>query len=682
MGLSLMLEMLTGFSAVMLQAGYLYVMRKRSVRTAVVTALLTLPALYLSLESMNSFLTYDESYIVYEPVDLVNNSLLQWNMGALRTTDLLVGIPIAGVKMATGVSMNILAVFAKSLHWFLSLLLILFIIDFLYRLLNKQKNFPLFYLVAFYSIGALPVVLMAQKIITYDAFSMLLGGAAVLLLAAGWREKRPLHLYASVVVAALAAQEKLIASPLVWICFVLVPLRIGCWRGLQPLGRTLRRTINATCIAVASALSVFMASHLLISLINSAGGPGRNAFNVLHPLVSGFWPLLRAAGIDTAALFTNPLFERGYFIPLLAAAVVAVMTGVTTAGAAVIGLTYRLRKNAPAFGRAAWRMEVVNYLFFFAVYAGGIAGTFLIRAFLAPHYPVAPGAYAGYTFNRTFVYFGAKSLLTHTAFSIGWAYTFFVNALPTVFLIMAIANFVSAIRRRSAPGNFLSAVFTGALLMPLLYGLFQVPVGNRYFNLFLLFVAVKIAADFADVLAGIRRPILAAAMMIILIIVEIMPFRPLFGSFRPLWTDYSSAYNQTPSKAILNPWWMGWGEEVYLAGRQIKKQMKRDNPYLSGVTIYTNYQGEWLYRKNSAHVVLLDTVDSIGYSENDFFVLNRMGIAQSSMNFPGSVAPFGTIGFRGFVQGWIFRGSDLKAAGFRFKRKKSYSKNSLFSLKV
>jgi hypothetical protein len=73
-------EFFTIISALILQTGYLLI-RKMPRRSIVLVTFLSVPALYVSVESMNSILTCDESYIVYEPVNLANDSLVNWNRG-------------------------------------------------------------------------------------------------------------------------------------------------------------------------------------------------------------------------------------------------------------------------------------------------------------------------------------------------------------------------------------------------------------------------------------------------------------------------------------------------------------------------------------------------------------------------------------------------------------------------
>jgi hypothetical protein len=65
----------------------------------------------MSVDSMNSFLTCDEAYIIYEPANLACDSLLMWQEGALRTTDMIIGAHLAIIKMASGFSLDLLIIF-------------------------------------------------------------------------------------------------------------------------------------------------------------------------------------------------------------------------------------------------------------------------------------------------------------------------------------------------------------------------------------------------------------------------------------------------------------------------------------------------------------------------------------------------------------------------------------------
>src|SRR4051794_7849298 len=66
-----------------------------SARTAFLLCAVSALPLYLSVERATQFLTIDERYIIKEPLGLQASDLQQWNFGALRTTDAVVGLAAA-----------------------------------------------------------------------------------------------------------------------------------------------------------------------------------------------------------------------------------------------------------------------------------------------------------------------------------------------------------------------------------------------------------------------------------------------------------------------------------------------------------------------------------------------------------------------------------------------------------
>jgi hypothetical protein len=54
------------------------------------------------------------------------------------------------------------------------------------------------------------------------------------------------------------------------------------------------------------------------------------------------------------------------------------------------------------------------------------------------------------------------------------------------------------------------------------------------------------------------------------------------------------------------------------------------------------------------------------YTEHEYFLLNRLGcVQQVPPSFPEKVKPVFTIGFRGYTQAWVFRGDQLRGAGYK-----------------
>jgi hypothetical protein len=377
---------------------------------------------------MDGFLTCDETYVVYEPADLAEDSLKNWQLGALRTTDLLVGVPLSIVKAFTGFSLDIMAVFAKSFHWLIGFVVILLILETLMSI-SKKDNSPSVYLFFFYCIMLLPVVIMSQKIINYDSLSMLAGALATLLLIRGWNENRTRWLYLSIISATFAAQEKLIAAPFLWFCLFSVPFKtILSTNDERPIVIALKSLKTAVTVMTLSILTILFTSSI-VSIVNDKGMPPVNVFNLLYPLFSGFWPVLRAIGFDLFKLLNYNLFN-GYNFIVLSSVVIIILFSSVIFIIALPAALFRLKtKLSATLTRIRMYLPGINYTLFFLSLMIGISGCYLISAYLAPYYPLHHDAYKpALSFNEAFVHFGARTLQLHLLYSIGWSYTVFFNA--------------------------------------------------------------------------------------------------------------------------------------------------------------------------------------------------------------------------------------------------------------
>lgn len=661
--------------AVALQAAFL-LKRRYSAKTAALIVVLSLPLLFLSVNSMNSFLTCDETYIVYESVNLSGlDSASQWEMGRLRTHDLLVGVPLSLLKSATGLPMDTLAALGKTLQWLLCFIVILLIVDLLATLSGDVRPSPVRHLLPLYAVLSFPVVNLSAKIITYDAFSLLFGALAVVVLARGLRDGSRRTLYAGVMVAALAAQEKLTASPVLWAAIVAAALAGGRLFSAASPREKAAGAAAATAGAVLLSLSVFIGTFFIVSLVRNGGFLNPALGSVCEPFLIPLWPVLRLCGTGLAdnseinrAALVDPSFT--VFHPLHVALFFCCMV---LGFLALTGAAAALAATAKKIYSPSRLASCTDWLLLTAVCAG-VTSSLAITAFLAPAVPVQPGCYQpAVSFNGVFLHFGARSLPTHLLLSAGWAYAVFITAIPTALLLAAVAAAVmrTVLRREKFRGNlFLEISCCGALIEPLFNGLLQAPIGIRYFNIFLLIVLLRAIVDFTQMAASLehRKQVVAAAVFCLALIVEVLPFRPLYAAFRPIWLNYPERYADNPCRGELNPSWMGWGEEVFLAGKKIQKIMRQENnPSLEDVRIYHNYSGEWLCRKNKARLIFMDSpADGYRYTGNDFYVLNRMGVTLSPEPFPAPVKPLFTISFRGFATAWVFRGTDLAAQGFSF----------------
>lgn len=611
---------------------------------------------YLSISELTSVVTYDETYIQYETLDIANAPLEQWEMGALRTTDILIGVPVKLISLTTGFTKDILFAAAKVLHWLISFVLLLLCIRVFLSLIKQEESRSALYL----SLGTvllLPVVILAFKVYNYDSFSMLFSILGLLLFLQGFSSGRA-EILAGITCLALASQEKLIASPLLLICIILAGLQAAMRK--ESSKEQLKSAFLMSSCAFFCAAGVLALTFFTMAVIRGGNMPSFHPAHILNSIISWTWVVLRKSNAVSNAgswkdLLQLPLWVIG--LAFLAGSVSACFVRIILiVRKADVRFLYWFR-NKPWFMSAVFQISVTVI---------GIVSAFYLKAYLYPHFPVSPGRYVPtILFNDTAVHFNAPDFKWHLLLSIGWAYAVFVTAIPSVWLV---ASFFLAFRNCSSMNSCTSAekklnyLKMAVLLVPGLYGLFMIPVGSRYLNLFLLlFILITISELLSEIsrFSSFRRAVLIGFLLVATFL-EVLPFYPANASFRPWWLSYSDDYMRKPSKGELNPWGMGWGEGVSIIGKKLTGKYRSDGDNETKVRLYTNYPGGWLRRKPNISIIeITDTTSLFSYGEHDYYLFNRMGVTQSHLPFPDTVKPFMTLDFRGFVQAWVFRGSDI-----------------------
>jgi hypothetical protein len=283
----------------------------------------------------------------------------------------------------------------------------------------------------------------------------------------------------------------------------------------------------------------------------------------------------------------------------------------------------------------------------------------------------------GGLFNNINLHFDSTTHTAHVISHVVYAYAVVVAALPTALWLMAFAALAAQILWRQRLGlPELDAVCLLACAGPAAAGLLQIPVGHRYLNLSLFLLAIWITARFFAALAPLvqtraRQTGLTAASLGLaaLVVIETAPFRPLFAAFRPLWLEYPD-----PDKAVLgklNPSWLGWGEEAFIAGTELERrclatpQRALDGVPCGEITLYAVYPGLWLgdhVIKSTPHG---DVRGKEPLTKDAYYVFNRSFLVQG-FPAPEALTPEFKIAFRGFTQAWVYRGDRLATAGYKF----------------
>jgi hypothetical protein len=641
-------------------------------RELIVAAIAVTPVTVLAATAFTRFLGWDESYIFYDIVNYYTSNLPQWGHGSFRTSILTLGPFLHLLQSVLPLSKDLVLVGAKVLHWLSGVLLVTLITDQLLQWRAPRAWRGILHAGIYNCIMVLPVTVCALKTLNYDLLSMLGGMLGMLWCLQGCHENSWKRNSAGVVLLTLAAQEKLIASPLLWLFLVVVPVWMTV-RSRENFSvqtvRLLRYTFASLMVSVATVAITYMFVYVL-------HGPNRPVFTAdqfFSCWKSFFWPLFRLVypvfftSMTNGSLVTELSRIPVYFLILYVAVngmAMAVLYGIRN-----LNLMKKTKYHHYPRGNYA---AILRLGLLVLITVAGVVAQYHITVKIWPFAPVATGKYIPtVTFNGIVHHFSSPTLIMHLFASMVWECAVFLNALPTGLLLLL---FIAAVARIRNGGTFsdrklqwamdlLALLFFSA---PLLFGIAQIPQYSRYLNLFILGCLVT---ALPDILPLLIRPIKQTAgiviVFILLLLVETEPFQPLQDTFRPVWSNYSSRFMQRPNFGSVAPWYPGWGEELFKAFRILEQ---RGEITAEPVRLYHNFPAALI--RPPATVVTSAMPKGQGtlsyrFQDNDYYIFSRNGISTYVyLPFPANTAPLFTIADRGFVNTWVFRGSDLERTGY------------------
>jgi hypothetical protein len=240
------------------------------------------------------------------------------------------------------------------------------------------------------------------------------------------------------------------------------------------------------------------------------------------------------------------------------------------------------------------------------------------------------------------------------------SYINFFNALPTVLIPLFI---FSLLYKKSRCHETWYIIGTGSIMIPLAYGITLIPVSIKYMNISFLLFLVFVIYLFDKLLLSRKLRWFLASGAVLLTFFEVIPFQPIHGSFRPVWANYSDAFNKYPGIGKMHSSaWAGWGEEVMIAGKRIEKMCIEEKLDCNDVRLYYSYRGGWLDAEIPVKTFwMLRDFPFFRFTENDYYIINRASVMYGhirDIDFK-SVKPFFTIDYRGYTQAWVFRGDEL-----------------------
>ncbi|MDR6874163.1 hypothetical protein J2Y55_005196 [Bosea sp. BE125] len=624
-------------------------------------------ALLLSVSEVTQFMTLDETAfgeVLRSPAD--RNIASNWSQGASHTANL-IWIPVTRALQLLSVPAARIDALLKAIHWLVGIGLIACMIGNLLALAPGQERDRVWLGLALAGVLLLlPVDNLALKTLNYDSISLFGSITGVLLVARGHFEAKPRLLRLGLLVAALAAQEKLNASLILLVlCFV-----VGVIEGSAERHRPAATAALSTVKAMALALVVSLVSYG-IAAISLLGEPALQTLLKTLPL---FMELL------TVWIYAPLRFVFGIGNALADPAARFLYAWVAAA------LTFTLLPLAAAIVVAAWPHRIAiprglrlssAYVFpigMLLIVIVGVLGLVFVTPFWAPLVPLDPSVMSIGVMNGVQLHFGTSSATAHRVAAIGFAYGVFVAAFPTALIAAAGATALRlAWRPRAAP--FFDLIFAIAVVTPGLLALLNTPTFNRYLNLPIVLAAIVMVIRIVSVwlpLVHKRRWIsLALPVGLALIIAEIAPFRPLYAAFRPVTIDYPEA--DRPVAGHLNFSWTGWGEETILAGKFLDRECARQGS-LAGVAcadigIWSVYNGRWfpgsrLGVKQHGGGFFAD--DAWSPSPGTYYVLNRQLVVGGLLTTFPTIPPDFVVRYRGFGMAWVYRGDRLRNSGYRF----------------
>lgn len=648
-------------------------------KTALLLTAILAPVMLLSVERVTTFLSIDEDFLMAQVVNLAFDPLsaldTTWFRGDGRTT---IGgfAPIAYLlnKFAAGQPEHLRIAILKGLHWLVVVMVLLPIHWLLDRYFVSAKSRPYFALIYFATALLLPTNSLAIKTFAYDSLSLMLGVLALLLIYAALRDSSVRYGLAAVVIATLAAQEKPIASPILLMAVTIFAI-------VQISGASLRSRLPQVALRVALGIAIFALIGLLSVLVVVAikRGDGTLALiqSIPYPMVSWLLPfLLQGSTSFDASLDT--------IIPSLMLPGLGIAFAACVISALVIISIQRGKLGAWLMRTADSLLPRVSIGVVLALLVIGIIGAFTVDAFVTnTNHSMPDGIYnetalvGGHT-RYYLVESRPAHLLMHTAFTTA----IMIVTLPTVIWLMW-GLCLATLRLRFVTGDPSARAATQVMLLigaafPLIYGMldapYSMPPSARYFNIgvFLFVIGLLVwSSGLFEKLARYSPAI--TALYLVLLVAEVLPFRPLHIPFRAVWFNLPDS-NEEVQSGTVDPVWSGWGEDIAFVGEWMAAQCDssgEDRPpsdelseqACSEIKLWAVYPGLWIAWDTPIQRPLLYH-DPMTYTAYDYYVYNRSAITTGRELEPEGIEPIYTLRYRGYVQAWVYQGDDLLRAGY------------------
>ena len=653
---------------VVLVAGGLFVYSGRwdwSARERLAALALILPVLILTAAEATQFMTMDERGISQEFIDPANRGLSQITNGAFLTGGALIELPLVRLMQLLQLGDTLIRMLLKSVWWVCGNGIVAALAAALLRLRQPGARLdPFLFAGAFAAIALLPTTQLAIKTVNYDLFSFGLGSLAAFVYARRMITGERRLYRTALILAILAAQEKLTAGPVLAFIILLEALLRAAER--TTLQARLAAALRSAEFALLAALAIPAASLSIYSMLGPPSVPSALWTRIGAPLASWtYLPLDLATPIGRLPVTWRWLAAYGATVAFLFTALLPAVILLPWLQRVVARWT-RLRVGTPF---ALLAIVVVG------IYAIGTYAALTITSYWAPFHPAALPRVPPYW--AVFLHTGSKTFLSHYLQLVLYAVAVLVVAIPSaIWALAAIGLILLAVGRDELPVRSVTiglAFLLGALVQPVASALAGLPFASRYFDLSLAILVggllIACLALLGDLPVAPRWRAVGVLALVVCLVAEAAPFRPLFAAFRPFWLSYADAKRAEPGR--LNASWMGWGEDDMLAGKMLDAACAAGDPVFAGhacadVTLYMMDDGWWLPGPRHIHVRYFPRGSKTPFDDKSFYLLSRLYLIEKVYKIP-RIAPDFALAFRGYVLGWVFRGDRLAASGYRFQ---------------
>ncbi|HEX7914837.1 hypothetical protein [Rudaea sp.] len=595
-----------------------------------------------SISETTQFLTIDETGLTAALASDGKFILMQWMAVTFHTTPAIL-LPIAKLASSYGVSLENSIQILKALHWLLSASILAAIAHYCAASLDSSSSESRTRAesIFFAMLLLLPVDQLALKVFNYDAVALFGGVLAIMLIAKALQTENRRLGYFAVIVATLAAAEKISASPLLLLTLMGNALLAARISHATPWVHAVRVLLYSISASIACSL-------ILAALYASCTS---------NDLPEGYWTTVLAPISSWLVLPAMFLFKNSK--PYDHLVIFAVATIFTLIAAVVFVVYFDSRKLFSKLQATSRSLNLHPVLA--GIFLVGAIGVYSVHPYYAPMLASSiPQLQNSFAFNGLVLHFGASNLPQHYVEYVIYCATIIVCAVPSALWLGVVLGYRSHKTQNPIPGlGFLVLI---GLLLTLVAIINGVPLLSRYLGVAILPIYLYLAAPLVSHVAAARTSAGRALALVLCaaFVLEIMPFSPLSATFRPFWANYP---DPVPRPGVLNPSWTGWGEELMQAGKELVARCvaspdhRLANVPCEQLRIHTLYPGGWVHSPIKADTQPKFPNPALS-TDADYYVLNRSAATQHYVDFP-TLHPEFTIDARGYPMAWVYRGDRL-----------------------